>query len=226
MNILWKYWNVNILLSVSIHVVILQTLIATTTVSGSLVYITPPLGSLFLSLVQTWLGHRMCMALTNIVQLSPALIVMVLPITVNMLYACSMLMGLSTGLATGLCISYSGEVCEPKLRGSLTSALNVFYFGGYFLVTTLYAITKNWKKTLLYAVSVPMLNFLALIMVSDLVLEFTCTDCHTKTYYKVMSRNYRLISTSSPCVFVTSMYRNCTKTCCTYLGGRIGRLCL
>lgn len=134
---------------------------------GSLVYLTPPLGSLFLSLVQTNLGHRLCMALTNLIQLLSVLVVFVFPVTVNSLYICSMLMGLATGFATGTCISYSGEVCEPKLRSSLTSALNVFYFGGYFAVTLLYAITKQWKKTLLITAIVPLVNFVALSFVSN-----------------------------------------------------------
>ncbi|VVC39589.1 Sugar transporter, conserved site,Major facilitator superfamily domain,Major facilitator, sugar [Cinara cedri] len=134
---------------------------------GSLVYLTPPLGSLFLSLVQSNMGHRVCMALTNLIQFMSVVVVVMFPVTVNALYVCSMLMGLSTGFATGLCISYSGEVCDPKVRSSLTSALNVFYFGGYFFITTLYAITTQWKKTLLITVAVPLINFVALSLTPD-----------------------------------------------------------
>uniref|UniRef100_A0A2H8TSE1 Facilitated trehalose transporter Tret1 n=1 Tax=Melanaphis sacchari TaxID=742174 RepID=A0A2H8TSE1_9HEMI len=134
---------------------------------GSLVYLSPPFGSLFLSLVQTRLGHRICMALTNLIQLSSVLVVILFPITVSSLYACSILMGLSTGFATGLSISYSGEVCEPKLRGSLTSALNVFYFVGFFFVSTTYAITESWKRTLIITIIVPLANMLTLLMTPD-----------------------------------------------------------
>ncbi|KAL5242823.1 hypothetical protein ACI65C_010233 [Semiaphis heraclei] len=129
---------------------------------GSLVYLSPPIGSLFLSLVQARLGHRACMAITNLIQLSSVLVVVLFPITVSTLYACSMLMGLSTGFATGISISYSGEVCEPKLRGSLTSALNVFYFVGFFFVSTTYAITKSWRQSLIITVVVPLANMIAL----------------------------------------------------------------
>ncbi|XP_060868753.1 facilitated trehalose transporter Tret1-2 homolog [Metopolophium dirhodum] len=134
---------------------------------GSLVYLSPPIGSLFLSLVQVRLGHRACMALTNLIQLSAVLVVVLFPITVSTLYACSMLMGLSTGFATGLSISYSGEVCEPKLRGSLTSALNVFYFVGFFFVSTTYAITKSWKQSLIITVAVPLANMVTLSLTPD-----------------------------------------------------------
>jgi len=134
---------------------------------GSLVYLSPPIGSLFLSLVQARLGHRVCMALTNLIQLSSVLVVVLFPITVSSLYACSMLMGLSTGFATGLSISYSGEVCEPKLRGSLTSALNVFYFVGFFFVSTAYAITESWKQSLIITVAVPLANMITLLMTPD-----------------------------------------------------------
>lgn len=134
---------------------------------GSLVYLSPPIGSLFLSLVQVRLGHRACMALTNLIQLSAVLVVVLFPITVSTLYACSMLMGLSTGFATGLSISYSGEVCEPKLRGSLTSALNVFYFVGFFFVSTTYAITKSWRQSLIITVAVPLANMVTLSLTPD-----------------------------------------------------------
>jgi MFS family permease len=130
------------------------------------VYLSPPLGSLFLSLVLARLGHRVCMALTNVVQFSSVLIVVLFPVSVNTLYMCSFLMGLSTGCATGLCISYSGEVCEPKLRGSLTSALNVFYFAGTFFVSTAYAITDSWKKSLICSIVFPLINVVALSLVS------------------------------------------------------------
>ncbi|XP_015365255.1 PREDICTED: facilitated trehalose transporter Tret1-2 homolog [Diuraphis noxia] len=136
-------------------------------IARSLVYLSPPIGSLFLSLVQARLGHRVCMALTNLIQLSSVLVVVLFPITVRTLYACSMLMGLSTGFATGLSISYSGEVCEPKLRGSLTSALNVFYFVGFFFVSTTYAITKNWRQSLIITVAVPLANMIALSLTPD-----------------------------------------------------------
>lgn len=129
-------------------------------------YLSPPAGSLFLSLVQVRLGHRLCMVFTNLVQFSAVFVVVLFPINVNTLYTCSMLMGLATGCATGLSISYSGEVCEPKLRGALTSALNVFYFGGYFFVTTAYAVTNSWKLTLTITIIVPILNVVALLLVS------------------------------------------------------------
>lgn len=129
-------------------------------------YLSPPMGSLFLSLVQSRLGHRLCMVLTNLIQFSAVLVVVLFPLSVSTLYACSVLMGLSTGFATGLSISYSGEVCEPKLRGSLTSALNVFYFGGFFFVTTVYAITGSWKTSLLVTIIVPIVNVVAVLVVS------------------------------------------------------------
>lgn len=132
----------------------------------------PPLGSLILSLVQAQLGHRVCMTLTNIVQCLSVLIVMLFPVSVNLLYVCSMLMGLSTGLATGLCISYSGEVCEPKLRGVLTSVLNVFYFVGYFFVTTAYAITDSWKMTMIITTCMPILNTVVVLLVSSALFPF------------------------------------------------------
>lgn len=140
-------------------------MIVALTVSGSLIYLSPPIGNLLLSLYQARMGHRACILLTNLIQLSSVSIVF-FPITVTNLCACSILMGLSTGFACGLSVSYSGEVCEPKLRGTLTSVMNVFYFGGYFFASTAYAITNDWKMSLLITVIIPLANIVTLLPVS------------------------------------------------------------
>jgi MFS family permease len=85
--------------------------------------------------------------------------------SIGTLYTCSMLMGLSVGYSGGPSSAYIGEVCEPKLRGALMSATNVFYYVGSLLFTLIYAITLEWRLTVLIAMSVPITTAAILFMV-------------------------------------------------------------
>jgi len=83
------------------------------------------------------------------------------------LYASSALMGFNVGFVTSFTISYCGEVCEPRLRGTLTSVTNLFYFTGYLCVTALYAATANWKLSVVLTVVLPLVNAAALFKVNE-----------------------------------------------------------
>jgi len=85
--------------------------------------------------------------------------------SIGTLYACSMLMGISVGYSGGPSSAYIGEVCEPKLRGALMSATNVFYFVGSLLFTLVYAITLEWRLTVLIGMSIPIVTIAILFMV-------------------------------------------------------------
>ena len=85
---------------------------------------------------------------------------------VNTLYLCSILMGLSVGFSGGPFAAYLGEVCEPKLRGAMMSAANVFFFFGYFLFTAVYALTKDWRRTVLINMALPVVTAVILIAVN------------------------------------------------------------
>lgn len=89
---------------------------------------------------------------------------------VGTMYACSIVMGLSMGFSGGPFSAYIGEVCEPKLRGALMSVTNVFYYGGSLLFTTVFAITKQWRLTVLINMSIPIITIAILFM----VIKFTC----------------------------------------------------
>lgn len=87
---------------------------------------------------------------------------------VKTLYASSILMGISVGYSGGPCSAYVGEVCEPKLRGTLMSATNLFYYAGSMLFTSLYAVTMEWRLTVLISMSVPVVNVFIVLMVTQL----------------------------------------------------------
>lgn len=134
--------------------------------SGSLVYLCTPLGCVLSSLMLNRLGHKNCMIIANV----PYLVSQVMfyfAEDVTTMYACSIMMGLGVGFSGGPFSAYIGEVSEPKLRGALMSVTNVFYFGGSLLFTTVYAITKQWRLTVLINMSIPIITIAILFVVID-----------------------------------------------------------
>lgn len=123
-----------------------------------------PLGSALSSVSLGKLGHKKCMLLTN-VPFIVSQIMLFYAGSVETLYVSSILMGISIGYSGGPCSAYIGEVCEPKLRGTLMSAANVFYYVGSFAFTLIYAITSEWRLTVLIGMSIPIINVIILFMV-------------------------------------------------------------
>lgn len=132
--------------------------------AGSLVYLFTPLGSLLSSLVLRRLGHKNCMIITNVPYLVSQIMLFYAD-NVRTLYVCSILMGLNVGFSGGPFASYLGEVCEPKLRGAMMSATNVFFFFGYLLFTIVFALTKDWRRTVLINMAIPVVTTAILIAV-------------------------------------------------------------
>ncbi|VVC39586.1 Sugar transporter, conserved site,Major facilitator superfamily domain,Major facilitator, sugar [Cinara cedri] len=124
---------------------------------GSILYLFPPVGSVFASLVQDRLGHRTCMILANVTHLL-SIAILLFADTPKLLYAVTGLMGFNVGFINSVTISYCGEVCDPKLRGLLLSVCSLFYFAGYLFITTSYAITADWKLSVLFTVAIPVVN--------------------------------------------------------------------
>lgn len=133
---------------------------------GSLLYLCTPLGSLISSLVLDRLGHKNCMIITNIPYLVSQIMFFYAE-NVETMYACSIMMGLSVGFSGGPFSAYIGEVCEPKLRGALMSATNVFYFSGSLLFSAIYAITRQWRLTVLINMAIPIVTIVILYVSPD-----------------------------------------------------------
>lgn len=125
--------------------------------TGSLIYLFPPTGSVAVSFVQNRFGHKVCMWISNVTHFLSIISLYFADSPVE-LYVSSALMGFNVGFVTGFTISYSSEVCEPKLRGRLSSVTNLFYFAGYLYVTTLYAATADWKISVLFTLIIPLVN--------------------------------------------------------------------
>ncbi|XP_025416373.1 facilitated trehalose transporter Tret1-like [Sipha flava] len=130
---------------------------------GSLLFLFTPVGSLLSSLTLDRFGHNKCMIITNIPYIVSQ-IMFFFAENVDTLYMCSILMGLSIGYAGGPCSAYIGEVCEPKLRGALMSVTNVFYFVGSLVFTLIYAVTLDWRLTVLLSMIIPIVNIVILLV--------------------------------------------------------------
>ncbi|XP_029345152.1 facilitated trehalose transporter Tret1 isoform X2 [Acyrthosiphon pisum] len=129
---------------------------------GSLQYLFTPLGNVFSSLLLDRFGHKKCMILTNIPCLV-AQIILYYAKNVEMLYASSILMALSIGLLKAPSLGYTGEVCEPKLRGTLTSTMTIFYYMGTIILTMMHSITKQWRLTMIVATMFPIMTIIILL---------------------------------------------------------------
>ncbi|XP_060881201.1 facilitated trehalose transporter Tret1-like [Metopolophium dirhodum] len=133
---------------------------------ASLLYLFTPVGNILSLLLLDRFGHKKCMILTNI----PSIIAQVMLYfaeNVKILYASSILMALTIGFSNAPSLAYAGEVCEPKLRGALTSALNVFYYGGSIILTMIYSITMRWRQTVLLTMVFPIITIAILLTTPD-----------------------------------------------------------
>ncbi|XP_022182948.1 facilitated trehalose transporter Tret1-like [Myzus persicae] len=148
---------------------------------GSLAYLFTPLGTAFSSLLLDRLGHKKCMILTNIPCLV-AQIILYFAKNVEMLYASSILMALSIGFLNSPSLGYTSEVSEPKLRGTLTSSINIFYYMGTIILTTLYSITKQWRLTVIVSMAFPILTIIILFRVPDSPMWLLAKGKHSKAH--------------------------------------------
>ncbi|KAF0768127.1 facilitated trehalose transporter Tret1-like [Aphis craccivora] len=148
---------------------------------GSLSHLFTPLGNVLSSLLLDRLGHKKCMILTNIPYLI-AQIMLYFAKNVEMLYACSILMALGVGFMNAPSFGYAGEVCEPKLRSTLTSAMNIFYYMGTIILTMLYSITMQWRLTVQITMVFPILTIIILLTIPDSPMWLLTKGKHSKAH--------------------------------------------
>ncbi|CAI6369511.1 unnamed protein product [Macrosiphum euphorbiae] len=152
---------------------------------GSLQYLFTPLGNVFSLLLLDRIGHKKCMILTNIPCLV-AQIILYYAKNIEMLYASSSLMALSIGFLNAPSLGYTGEVCEPKLRGTLTSSMNVFYYVGTIILTMMYSITKQWRLTVIVAMVFPILTIIILFTTPESPMWLLANGKHSKAHRNLL----------------------------------------
>lgn len=118
------------------------------------------------SLLLDRIGHKRCLLLANV----PCLAVQVslyLAGDVATLYACSAVVGVAIGFTNGPCLAYAGDVCEPKLRGSLISAINVSTYAGSAALSAVYGLDAHWRRAVLTTAVLPVLAAAVVFMVTS-----------------------------------------------------------
>ncbi|KAL5234542.1 hypothetical protein ACI65C_001952 [Semiaphis heraclei] len=148
---------------------------------ASLIYLFTPVGNILSVLLLDRFGHKKCMILTNIPSIV-AQIMLYFAENVEMLYASSILMALTLGFSNAPSLAYAGEVCEPKLRGALTSALNIFFYGGSIILTMVYSITMQWRLTVLLTTVFPILTIAILLTTPDSPMWLLAKGKHSKAH--------------------------------------------
>lgn len=131
---------------------------------GSIVYIAQPLGSVSSGFLQEIFGRRRCMMAVNIPQVI-GWAILCFSQKVEQLYIGAVIMGLSVGFMEAPAMSYLGEVCEPRLRGTLSSFSETFLLVGilfeFFIGAVLY-----WRYACAASALIPVGAFILIYIVS------------------------------------------------------------
>lgn len=123
--------------------------------TGSILFVFHPTGSFLSGFLQERFGRKRCMVVANFPSIF-GWIMLYYTHSVTLLYASTVLMGLSIGFSEAPILSYVGEITEPRLRGTIASlattatmiGMLLIYILGYFfewrtvaLLSTLCPIT-------------------------------------------------------------------------------------
>ena len=82
------------------------------------------------------------------------------------LYIAAVLLGLGVGFMEAPIVTYVGEICQPSIRGILTSCAGVAVTAGYFIVYLLGTVT-SWRTTAMICLSVPLFTMVAICFVPE-----------------------------------------------------------
>uniref|UniRef100_A0A0A9WSX5 Facilitated trehalose transporter Tret1 n=4 Tax=Lygus hesperus TaxID=30085 RepID=A0A0A9WSX5_LYGHE len=132
---------------------------------GSIIYACQPTGSVLSGLVLESLGRKYAMMAVNV----PHILGWFLLYSAGShlaLYMAAMIMGLGVGFMEAPIITYIGEICEPRLRGTLTSYSNLFVNFGMTSVFVLGTLV-DWRHAALICMMLPVLTILALTQVPE-----------------------------------------------------------
>ncbi|CAB0001158.1 unnamed protein product, partial [Nesidiocoris tenuis] len=133
--------------------------------AGSIVYACQPLGSVLSGLVLEPLGRKYAMMAVNVPHILGWYLLYSASTHVA-LYIAAVIMGLGVGFMEAPIITYIGEICEPHLRGTLTSYSNLFVTFG---MTTVYVFGTlvDWRTAALIFMNLPILTILALTQIPE-----------------------------------------------------------
>ncbi|XP_058822151.1 facilitated trehalose transporter Tret1-like [Topomyia yanbarensis] len=132
---------------------------------GSVAYICQPIGSVLSGIVLEPLGRKRSMILVNIPHIIGWLMLHFAG-SLEEMYIAAILIGLGVGFMEAPIVTYVGEICQPSIRGILTSCAGVAVMLGFFVVYLLGTVT-TWRITAAICVSVPLATMIAICFVPE-----------------------------------------------------------
>ncbi|KAI5724892.1 hypothetical protein M8J77_008456 [Diaphorina citri] len=132
---------------------------------GSILYLFHPLGAIISGYVVEVVGRKKVMMIVCV----PFFLGWVLLYNANsvrMIMISTMTMGVGMGFCEGPIMSYLGEVCEPRIRGSLTLLTGVSGSLGLLAIFFLNALT-DWRTTTLLSATIPGLALVMLLFLPE-----------------------------------------------------------
>uniref|UniRef100_U5EU35 Putative transmembrane transport n=1 Tax=Corethrella appendiculata TaxID=1370023 RepID=U5EU35_9DIPT len=132
---------------------------------GSVAYICQPIGSILSGIVLEPLGRKRSMILVNI----PHIIgwfMLHFASTLEEIYFAAVLLGLGVGFMEAPIVTYVGEICQPSIRGILTSCAGVAVQLGFTLVYFIGTVA-TWRTTAAICASVPLITMIAICFVPE-----------------------------------------------------------
>uniref|UniRef100_A0A182R125 Major facilitator superfamily (MFS) profile domain-containing protein n=1 Tax=Anopheles farauti TaxID=69004 RepID=A0A182R125_9DIPT len=132
---------------------------------GSIAYICQPVGSVLSGIILEPLGRKRSMILVNI----PHIIgwfMLHFAGSLEEMYTAAILLGLGVGFMEAPIVTYVGEICQPSIRGILTSCAGVAVMLGFFTVYLLGTVT-TWRTTAAICASIPIATMIAICFVPE-----------------------------------------------------------
>ncbi|XP_055691194.1 facilitated trehalose transporter Tret1-like [Lutzomyia longipalpis] len=132
---------------------------------GSLAFICTPIGSILSGWVTEPIGRKNAMILVNLPHIA-AWLILYFATSVHHMYVASILLGLGTGFVDAPVVTYVGEICQPAIRGILTSfaavAATLGFFIGYLLGTLV-----TWREAALICLTIPVFAIIGISFIPE-----------------------------------------------------------
>ncbi|XP_026313966.1 facilitated trehalose transporter Tret1-like [Hyposmocoma kahamanoa] len=132
---------------------------------GSMAFLCQPLGSLLSGPLLDYVGRKKALFIVNIPHVV-AWLLMYYAWNVPSLFIGNALLGIGTGIMEAPSVTYVGEICDPALRGILTTLTNCFTSTGMFLAYLLGTVLP-WRQAALVSLAIPLTTMVLVLFVPE-----------------------------------------------------------
>ncbi|XP_073973448.1 facilitated trehalose transporter Tret1-like isoform X2 [Rhodnius prolixus] len=132
---------------------------------GSIIFACQPIGSIASGMVLEPLGRKYAMMCVNIPHIIGWFIFYTASST-TAIFAAAIILGMGIGFMEAPIITYVGEICEPRLRGTLTSYSSLFASFGLVFIFGLGNLV-DWRTAAGISIALPILTIIALSQVPE-----------------------------------------------------------